>query len=73
MVVLGLVHLIRHNVLMPSGQKVKWALLIVLLPVIGLIGYVFWQLEHSEAMESAMSGRRDESAPFLRDPRSGAE
>ena len=71
--VVGLVHLIRHNERMTSGQKVKWALLIVFLPFIGLTGYLFWQLEHSEAMASAMSGRRSESAPFLRGPRSGAK
>ena len=66
-VILGLVHLARHSDGMTSGQRVMWAALIVLIPFIGLIGYLFWQLEHSEAMESAMSGRRDQAAPFLQD------
>jgi hypothetical protein len=68
--VVGLVHLTRYNDRMTPRQKVMWAALIVLLPFIGLTGYLFWQLEHSEAMESAMTGRRSESAPFLRGPRS---
>lgn len=72
-VVFGLVHLIRHSERMTPGQKVKWAALIVLLPFIGLTGYLFWQLEHSEAMESAMEGGRSEAAPFLRDPGSHAK
>jgi hypothetical protein len=73
-VVLGLVHLSRHSDKMTGGQKVMWAVLIVLVPFVGLIGYLFWQLEHSEAMSDAMSrsveggGRRDQAAPFLRDP-----
>jgi cytochrome b subunit of formate dehydrogenase len=71
--VVGLMHLTRYNERMTSGQKVMWAALIVLLPFIGLTGYLFWQLEHSEVMESAMTGRRSESAPFLRGPRSRSE
>lgn len=67
-VVLGLVHLSRHSDRMTGGQKAMWAALIVLVPFIGLIGYLFWQLEHSEAMESAMTGRQGKAAPFLRDP-----
>ena len=68
-VVLGLVHLFRHSDGMTSGRKWGWAALIVLLPFIGLIGYLFWQLEHSDAMASAMDKTRQrESAPFLKDP-----
>jgi hypothetical protein len=67
--VLGLVHLFRHSEGMTSGQKWGWAALIILLPFIGLIGYLFWQLEHSEMMESAMDkSRQRKAAPFLRDP-----
>lgn len=69
LVVIGLVHLARHSEGMTTGQKVGWAALIVLLPFIGLIGYLFWQLEHSDVMESAMNkDRQRKSAPFLRDP-----
>ena len=74
LIVFGLWHLSTHSDKMSSGQKIMWAALIVLLPFVGLIGYLFWQLEHSDAMASAMSGsvegggRRDQAAPFLRDP-----
>jgi protein-S-isoprenylcysteine O-methyltransferase Ste14 len=69
LIVLGLVHLSRHSEAMTSGQRVMWAALIVLLPFIGLIGYLFWQLEHSDMMEPAMNKRRQrEAAPFLQDP-----
>jgi hypothetical protein len=67
-VVWGLVHLARHSERMTTGEKVKWAALIVLVPFVGLIGYLFWQLEHSDAIEPVMSGRQDEAAPFLQDP-----
>lgn len=68
LVVFGLVHLSRHSEGMSTGQKVGWAALIVLLPFIGLVGYFFWQLEHSDAMQPAMSRRQDQPAPFLDDP-----
>jgi len=68
LVVIGLVHLWRHSEAMTSGQKWMWAALIVLVPFIGLIGYLFWQIEHSDAMQPAMDHRQTESAPFLRDP-----
>ena len=68
-VILGLVHLSRHSERMTTGQKWMWAALIVLVPFIGLIGYLFWQLEHSDAMAPAMDKTRQrESAPFLKDP-----
>ena len=68
-VVLTLIHLARHSDRMSTGRVVMWAALIVLLPFIGVIGYLFWQLEHSEMMSAATTGRRDQAAPFLRDPR----
>ena len=69
LVVIGLVHLSHHSEGMTTGQKVGWAALIVFLPFIGSIGYLFWQLEHSDVMEAAMNkDRQRTSAPFLRDP-----
>lgn len=66
--ILGLAHLWRHREGMTTAQMVMWAAAIALLPFVGLVGYLFWQLEHSDAMQSAMSGRRDQAAPFLQDP-----
>jgi len=69
LIIIGLVHLFRHSERMTTGQKWMWAALIVLLPFIGLIGYLFWQLEHSDAMAPAMDKTRQRgSAPFLKDP-----
>ena len=54
LVVLGLWDLIRSRHKMESWQVVVWAVLIVLLPSIGLVAYLFWRLFHSEAMLDAV-------------------
>lgn len=71
LVVLGLWDLIRNRHKMESWQVVLWALLIVLLPVIGLVAYLFWRLFQSEAMQDAVDyqqrqpgmGRGNEDVP----------
>lgn len=65
--VLGLVHLARRRGSMARRDVVKWTLLIVLLPLIGVLGYMFWRLE--SAVQRGTPDRRDEAAPFLRSQR----
>jgi hypothetical protein len=65
--VLALVHLARRRGSMEQRDVVKWALLIVLLPFIGVVGYVFWRLDN--AVRRGTPDRRDEAAPFLRSNR----
>ncbi len=62
--ILALVHLYRRRESTERRQLVKWTLLIVLLPLIGALGYFFGVLENS--IQRGTPGRRDEAAPFLR-------
>jgi hypothetical protein len=67
LVVVCLIHLARRRHSMETRLVVKWALLLVFLPVIGLIGYIFFVLE--KAVQRGTPGRRDEAASFLQSPR----
>lgn len=60
LVVAGLVDLIRSRHTMESWQVILWAALIVLLPVIGLVAYLFWRLFRSEAMRDAVEFREEQ-------------
>lgn len=53
--VLGLRDLIVHRQKMEGWQVWVWALLIVLVPFVGLIAYLFWRIARSEAMADALS------------------
>ena len=66
LVVGGLIDLARNRHSMETRLVVKWALLLVLVPVAGMIGYWFFRLE--DAVQRGTPGRRDESASFLRSP-----
>lgn len=59
--VAGLVNLIRNRDKMETWQVVGWAVLIVLVPVIGLVSYLFWRIFRSEAIQGtwAVSEGRD--------------
>ena len=59
--VVGLVDLIRNRDKMETWQVVGWAVLIVLVPIIGLVSYLFWRIFRSEAMQGAfaVNGERD--------------
>ncbi len=54
LMVLGLVDLIRARHSMETWQVVVWAATIVLLPVVGLVVFLFWRLSRSEAMQDAI-------------------
>lgn len=66
--VVGLVDLFRQRHKMETWQLVVWAALIILLPLIGLVAYLFWRISRSEAMDDAMSVERDEGGPGRRPP-----
>ncbi len=66
--ILGLVILARDRHTMSTRQVVKWAILIVVLPGLGVLGFFFWRLEN--AVQRGTPGRRDRAAPFLRKPTS---
>ena len=65
--VLGLWHIARNRHSMQARTVVKWVLLLILVPVIGVIGYMFFLLD--KAVQRGTPGRRDEAASFLSDPR----
>ena len=53
--VVGLVDLIRNRDKMETWQVVTWAVVIVLVPIIGLVSYLFWRIFRSEAMQGAIA------------------
>lgn len=55
LVIIGLVDLFRSRATMEPWQVVVWALLIVFVPFVGLITYLFWRIFRSEAMRDALS------------------
>lgn len=61
--IVGLVDLFRNRHTMETWQVVTWAALIILIPAIGLIAYLFWRISRSEAMKDALSVPRDQTPP----------
>jgi uncharacterized membrane protein len=61
--ILGLVDLFRNRHTMETWQVVLWAALIILIPLVGLIAYLFWRITRSEAMLDALSVPRDQTPP----------
>ena len=53
--VVGLVDVIRNRDKMETWQVVGWAVLIVLVPILGLVSYLFWRILRSEAMQGAFA------------------
>ena len=66
--VIGLVDLFRNRRKMETWQLVVWALFIILVPIIGLVTYLFWRIMHSEAMLDALSVEHDAGGPGDRPP-----
>ena len=64
--VFGLVHIALNRESMQKRVVVKWVLLIVLVPIAGALGYLFFLLD--KAIQRGTPGRRDEAASFLRSP-----
>lgn len=65
--IFGLVHIARNRESMETRLVVKWVLLIVFVPIIGVLGYIFFLLD--KAVQRGTPGRRDEAASFLRSSR----
>jgi hypothetical protein len=61
LMVIGLVDLfkIRHTIGTP--QLVLWAALVVMLPVVGLITYLFWRIARAASIQDAMHYHDDQS------------
>jgi Phospholipase_D-nuclease N-terminal len=66
--ILGLVDLYRHRATMEGWQVLIWTVLIVFIPLVGLIGYLFWRISRSEAMQDALSVPREQTRSDQRPP-----
>ena len=66
--VIGIVDVVRSRHKMDAWQMVLWIVGIVLVPIIGLVAYLFWRISRSEAMSDALSVPRDEQPPGHRSP-----
>ena len=66
--VIALGNIARNRRVMGTGLIVKWTLLVLLLPVLGFLGYYFHLME--EAIRRSTTGRsyQDDAAPLLRSP-----
>lgn len=53
-VAIGLFDLVRNRHRMETYQVVIWAIAIVLVPLIGLVAYLFWRLSRSESMQDSI-------------------
>lgn len=64
--VIALFNIARKRHIMDNRLIVKWTLLVVLVPVLGFLGYYFQLME--EAIERNTTGRsyQEDVAPFLR-------
>ncbi len=61
LIVIGLVDLARNRHKMETPQLVIWAIVIILLPVIGLVAYLFWRIARSDAMVESMDFQEQHS------------
>lgn len=60
-VIIGLADLVRSRHSMSTAQVVVWAVAIIVVPVIGLIAYLFWRIARSEAMRDSMEFQDEHS------------
>ena len=66
--VVGLVDLIRNRDKMETWEAVVWAVLIVLVPIVGLVSYLFWRIFRSEAMQGAIAVNEERDNEGWRPP-----
>ena len=53
--VAGLVDVFRYRDRMKTSQVVAWSIFIVILPLVGIISYIFWRISRSETMQESMA------------------
>ena len=58
---IGLVELARNRDKMETPQVVIWAIVIILLPVIGLVSYLLWRIARSDALVESMDFQDEHS------------
>jgi membrane protein implicated in regulation of membrane protease activity len=54
LIVAGLVDLAKTRHTIETPQLVLWTAVIVILPVAGLIAYLFWRISRAESMQDAL-------------------
>lgn len=59
---IGLVDVARSRDTMETPQLVIWAIVIILLPVIGLVSYLLWRIARSDAMVESMDFQDEHSS-----------
>ncbi len=62
LMVVGLVDLSRNRHKMETHHVAIWAVVLVLLPVVGLVSYLLWLLARSESMQDAIDFQDQHSA-----------
>jgi hypothetical protein len=62
LVVVGVVDLTRNRHTMETDQVAVWAVILVLLPVVGLVSYLLWRLARSDSMQDAIDFEDEHSA-----------
>jgi heme/copper-type cytochrome/quinol oxidase subunit 2 len=58
---------------MKSYQLVIWAIVLVLVPVIGLVAYLLWRIARSDAMQDSMDYEEELPGWSGRRPRLGKD
>lgn len=54
LMVIGLVDLARNRHKMETTQVTVWAIVIILLPAVGLVSYLLWRVARSDAIVDSM-------------------
>ena len=64
--VIALVNIARNRRIVGTGGTVKWTLLVVLVPVLGFLGYYFHLMEVAIHRNTTGRSYQEDVAPFLR-------
>lgn len=64
--VIALVNIARNRRVMGTRLVVKWTLLVILVPVLGFLGYYFHLMEEAIHRNTTARNYQEDVAPFLR-------